>query len=403
MLYIVDDEPDIVALLQDIAKNIFPQIEVFVDSSEFINKKTTSEDIIILDIKMPKMDGVEILRRLAEKDCRSKLILISGFNAGVLHSTAMLGQQLGLQVVAQITKPAEPDEIHSILTKLSCESSNISEITSSNQQAPKKKSFDFSKKEVFDAMKNKQLILHYQPQVNLQTRELISVEALVRWEHPEFGLIFPDDFLPFIEKYKLNGNLTSYVIKMAIEQESDWERYGYDIDISINICASNVTSLSLPEQLEALINKMAIKPSKVCFEVTESELMGELVNSIDTLTRMRLKGFNLSIDDFGTGYSSLLQLYRIPFNELKIDKSFVTNLLSSSESQVIVDTCITLGHKLGMKVVAEGIEDKDTLDALISMGCDIGQGYYISKPLSRVNILYWLHEYKTNTKSQSHK
>jgi len=403
MLYIVDDEPDIVALLKDIAKDIFPQIKVFIDSSEFMNKKTSNEDIIILDIKMPKMDGVEVLRMLSAKDCRSRIILISGFDKGVLNSTAMLGQQLGLQIVGQISKPADPNDIHELLSRLSCESTDENP-SSTPPQLSAKQHFDFSKKEMIDAINNKQLILHYQPQVDLQTKELISVEALVRWEHPEFGLIAPDNFLPFMDKYKLLGNLTSYVIKMAIEQESTWEQYGYDIDISINICASNVTTLSLPEQLESLINKMAIKPSKVCFEVTESELMGELISSVDTLTRMRLKGFNLSIDDFGTGYSSLLQLYRIPFNELKIDRSFITNLLTSSESQVIVDTCITLGHKLGMKVVAEGIEDKGTLDLLISMGCDIGQGYYISKPLSRVNILYWLHEYKAiKHESQSNK
>lgn len=395
MLYIVEDDSDFALLLKTISQEIFSDVEIFLNSPELIQKELKSDDVIILDIKMPKMDGVEILRALAEQNCLSKLILISGFDSSVLHSTAMLAQQLGLQVIAQITKPVNPDKIQAILTSLiEQQKTNITHIVQSKPQVAAMAAKDFSKREIVNAIKENQLVLYYQPQVDLKTNKLIGVEALVRWQHPELGIVFPDDFLPLVEKYNLLEPLTESIIKIAIGQESEWEKQGHSVNVSINICASNVTSLSLPEKLEELINKASIKPSKVCFEVTESELMGELIPSIDTLTRMRLKGFHLSIDDFGTGYSSLLQLYRIPFNELKIDRSFISNLLSSAESKVIVDTCITLAHKLGMKVVAEGIEDKKTYDLLLSMGCDIGQGYYISKPLSQNDTTYWLHEYK---------
>jgi len=395
MLYIVEDDPDFAALLKEISKEAFSDVEIFLNSPDFIKKQLTCNDVVILDIKMPKMDGVEILRALAEKSCLSKLILISGFDSSVLHSTAMLAQQLGLQVIAQITKPVDPDKVQAILASLIKQpSTNITNIANPSTKSTVVKSTHFSKEEISKAIKDNQLVLYYQPQVDLKTNKLIGVEALVRWLHPEKSMIFPDDFLPFVEKYNLLEPLTDSIIKIAIEQESEWEKLGYNVNVSINICASNVTSLSLPEKLEELIKKASIKPSKICFEVTESELMGELIPSMDTLTRMRLKGFHLSIDDFGTGYSSLLQLYRIPFNELKIDRSFISKLLSSAESKVIVDTCITLSHKLGMKVVAEGIEDKETFKLLLSMGCDIGQGYYISKPLSKLDTTYWLHEYK---------
>jgi len=388
MLYIVDDDLDFATLLKDIAKKSFSDIEVFTDPSKFITTTLTSSDIVLLDIKMPKMDGVEVLRKLSEQDCQANLILISGFDASVLHSTAMLAKELSLNISSHITKPAPASKINQALTNAMEQTQSYSVL---NSKSVLKKLISFSEVEITNAINN-QLILHYQPQVELKTGKVIGAEALVRWEHPTKGLIPPDSFLPQIAQFRLLEELTNKVIKMAIEQEEKWDKYGFNIPISINICASNVTSLTLPEKLEDLIFQAAINPSKICLEVTESELMGELIPSIDTLTRMRLKGFNLSIDDFGTGYSSLLQLYRIPFNELKIDRSFITNLLTVQESNVIVDSCITLAHKLGMKVVAEGIETQEVYDELIKMKCDVGQGYYICKPLPGPKLLNWIHE-----------
>jgi len=388
MLYIVDDDLDFANLLGDIAKKNFNEIKIFTDPLKFIETPLTKTDIVLLDIKMPKMDGVEVLRRLSQLNCEASLILISGFDSSVLHSTAMLAKELSLNISAHLTKPASPNKIYQALE-------NAIELNSKNDNiiTVRKSSHDFQfTKEVIETAINEELILHYQPQIDLKTNKVIGVEALVRWEHSSKGLIPPDSFIPQITKYNLLEQLTNKVIEMAVAQEEKWDKYGFNIPISINICASNVTSLNLPEELELLITKAAITPSKICLEVTESELMGELIPSIDTLTRMRLKGFNLSIDDFGTGYSSLLQLYRIPFNELKIDRSFITHLLDNEESKVIVDSCITLAHKLGMKVVAEGIETQEVYNQLMKMGCDIGQGYFICRPLSGPKLLNWLHE-----------
>lgn len=392
MLFIIDDDLAFSALLAEISQSVCADIEVFADPLLFIEKSFSASDIIILDIKMPKMDGVEILRQLAVKKCLAKIILISGFDSGVLHSTSMLANELGLNIVAQISKPAQPQQIQSVLKNIKAENNNI--LTQLKSDSPTKRSFSFSKYEIEYALNNNQLILFYQPQINLKNNQLIGVEALVRWQHPQYGVIYPDDFIPLIQKYHLLELLTDKVIRLAIEQEKLFKDYGYNFIVSINISASNVTSLTLPETIEDLINTAELQPSMICFEVTESELMGELISSMDTLTRMRIKGFKLSIDDFGTGYSSLLQLYRIPFNELKIDQSFIKNLMHSPESKIIVDTCITLAHKLGMSVVAEGIEDSETLNELTKMGCDVGQGYHLCKPMPISNLLFWVHEYK---------
>jgi len=391
MLFIIDDDLVFSALLEDISHAICADIKVFTDPLLFIEKSFIASDIIILDIKMPKMDGVEILRQLANKKCQANIILISGFDSGVLHSTSMLANELGLNIVAQITKPAQPKKIQSILKNIKDEQSNV--LKSIKPTMAKANDYGFSKEDILFALNNNQLVLFYQPQIQLKTETLEGVEALVRWEHPKYGIIYPNDFIPLIQKHNLLELLTDKVIRLAIEQEKLFKSYGYNFIISINICASNVTSLTLPETIEDLIDKTALEPSMICFEVTESELMGELISSMDTLTRMRIKGFKLSIDDFGTGYSSLLQLYRIPFNELKIDQSFIKNLMHSPESKIIVDTCITLAHKLGMSVVAEGIEDRDTLEELTKMGCDVGQGYHICRPMPISSLLFWIHEH----------
>jgi EAL domain-containing protein (putative c-di-GMP-specific phosphodiesterase class I)/FixJ family two-component response regulator len=384
----MDDDLSFSELLRDISLSVCSDIEIFTDPLLLIDTLFSSSDIIILDIKMPKMDGVEILRRLAIKKCKAKIILISGFDSSVLHSSSMLANELGLNVVAQVTKPVQPKQIQSVILSVFAEENNDLKSNKANSSITKYSLF--TKKDIQNAISNNQLILFYQPQIELKTNKLIGLEALVRWNHPEYGIIYPNDFIPLIDKYQLFEELTNKVIRIAIDQEKALKDYGYSIVISINISSCNVTSLTLPETLEELIDNAELEPSMLCFEVTESELMGELIPSIDTLTRMRIKGFKLSIDDFGTGYSSLLQLYRIPFHELKIDQSFIKNLMTSPESKIIVDTCITLSHNLGMIVVAEGIEDQETLEELTRMGCDIGQGYHLCKPMDISSILCWI-------------
>ncbi len=384
----MDDDLSFSELLRDISLSVCSDIEIFTEPLLFINELFSTSDIIILDIKMPKMDGVEILRRLATKKCKAKIILISGFDSSVLHSSSMLANELGLHIVAQITKPVHPQQIQDVIRNITAEKNDVLKPIKAKESIVKDALF--SKIDIENAINNNQLILYYQPQIELKTNKLTGLEALVRWSHPEYGIIYPNDFIPLIEKFQLFEELTNKVIRIAIDQEKALKDYGYSIVISINISSCNVTSLTLPETLEELIDNAELEPSMLCFEVTESELMGQLIPSMDTLTRMRIKGFKLSIDDFGTGYSSLLQLYRIPFHELKIDQSFIKNLMTSPESKIIVDTCITLAHNLGMIVVAEGIEDRGTLEELTRMGCDIGQGYHLCKPMDISSILCWI-------------
>lgn len=387
---IVDDDTLTCNLLKTIVKPIFGNVETFQHARAFLTLTLNKQDIIILDLMMPDMDGIEVIRHLAEHKSPARLILVSGYDSGVLHSAETLALSCGLNVINTFTKPINTEILTNLLTSLSNKQAQRDFVSTHNDKA-EHGAFEFipTEKDLRDAIDNKQLILYYQPQINMKTECLHGAEVLVRWLHPEFGLIFPDKFIALAEQTGLIEQLSEEVIHLAIKQSVHWQELNRATRLSINISAQNITSLKLPEQLRMLVKEYEIDPSMIVLELTESALMDNEVTSLDIFTRFRLKGFQLSIDDFGTGYSSLSQLHKLPFTELKIDQSFVTNMKQEKESKAIVETCIMLAHKLNMEVVAEGIEDKDTWDLLLAEGCDIAQGYYIARPMPADQFDKW--------------
>ncbi|HBY85961.1 MAG TPA: hypothetical protein DEO86_08810 [Colwellia sp.] len=389
-VYIVDDDTLTCNLLKTIIEPIFGDVETFQHPSAFLTLTLNKQDIIILDLMMPDMDGIEVIRHLAEHKSPASLILISGYDSGVLHSAETLALSCGLNVINTFTKPINTELLTCFLTSLSNKRVQREFVVCNNDKASQGK-FDFipTEQDLRHAIDKKQLILHFQPQINMKTACIHGAEVLVRWLHPEFGLIYPDKFIALAEQTGLIEQLSEEVIHLAIKQSVHWQKLNRATRLSINISAQNITSLKLPEQLRMLVKEYEIDPSMIVLELTESALMDSEVTSLDIFTRFRLKGFQLSIDDFGTGYSSLSQLHKIPFTELKIDQSFVTNMKQEKESTAIVETCIMLAHKLNMEVVAEGIEDKETWDLLSAEGCDIAQGYYIARPMPADKFATW--------------
>jgi EAL domain-containing protein (putative c-di-GMP-specific phosphodiesterase class I) len=387
VLTIVDDDVDIANLFREVAENLGFQVNVYLDGREFLSNLHMSADIIMLDLMMPAMDGVEVIRKLAEKRVESPLILVSGYDKGVLHSAHELAQESRLNIIASLTKPIHVAHLNELLMELkNLKPAEVKQFSSVAE------SIDVNSLQ--EAIREQQLLLYYQPQINLADESLAGLEALVRWQHPELGLVYPNSFIKLAEDNGLIGELTAAVIKLAIEQGRQWLEQGIDAKVSVNVSAENIASLVLPEQLMNMVNMSRLDPSLLVLEVTESALMGELVTSLDILTRLRLKGFGLSIDDFGTGYSSLSQLHRVPFNELKIDQSFVMQMDKDAEARAIVETCVMLGHKLNMRVVAEGVESESILNKLKSMRCDIAQGYHIARPMAAEQVLQWLDSHR---------
>ena len=240
------------------------------------------------------------------------------------------------------------------------------------------------------ALDEDQLLLCYQPVIDLQSDTISGVEALVRWQHPRLGLLQPDDFIPVAEQTGLIQPLTTWVLKMASEQSQLWSEQGLELRIAVNLSAHNLHDLRFPEKFLDIIDQDKVQVPRLRLEITETAIMSGSSHALEVLNRLSARGVRISIDDFGTGYSSLNYLKRLPVDEIKIDRSFVTHMTVDESDMVIVRSTIDLAHNMGLKVVAEGIEDEATYQLLGRLHCDLAQGYYICHPLPAQKLLDWL-------------
>ena len=248
--------------------------------------------------------------------------------------------------------------------------------------------------ELRGSLENGDLQLHYQPQIEIATNQVKSIECLVRWHHPEHGFIFPDDFIPLAEQTGNIRYLTKWAIEEALKQHNHLKDNGFNIYMAVNISAIDLTDDNFVEFVENALNKHDVVAKMLMLEVTESAIMSDPKKAIAILSKLKSMGVQLSIDDFGTGYSSMEQLKITPVNELKIDKSFVLELISSHEDAIIVKSITDLAHNLGLSVVAEGVENRESLDMLHEIGVETAQGYFISKAIHGDDFLPWLLKYE---------
>ncbi|VAW59375.1 diguanylate cyclase/phosphodiesterase (GGDEF & EAL domains) with PAS/PAC sensor(s) [hydrothermal vent metagenome] len=383
-LIVIDDEADMAKFVCDVAKQAGFDAEQYNNAAVFKRQYNKNADAIVLDLMMPGIDGVEIIRFLSEVKCDAHLILMSGFDSGVLHSAQKLALEQGLRLSGSLNKPFRAREINKLLGELAIIPKNERAATAVQQP---------TLKELKNALVNNELIVYYQPKVGLNEGAIAAVEALVRWQHPVYGLTPPNLFIPMAEQHGLIDELTWVVLDQAMTQCKLWRDQNLIMQVAINMSASTIKELDLPEKMGRLIQKHSLEPSQIVLEITESALMQELVKSLDILTRLRMKGIHLSIDDFGTGYSSLVQLHRAPFSEIKVDQSFVSEMEFDSEAATIVETIIMLGHKLNMKSVAEGVETTSCLKKLADLDCDKAQGYLYSKPMPGNDVFTWFSEH----------
>jgi diguanylate cyclase (GGDEF)-like protein len=235
-----------------------------------------------------------------------------------------------------------------------------------------------------------QLVLHYQPKISPQSGSVVGLEALVRWAHPHQGLLYPDTFLPLAEQANLMRSLTLVVLQKALQQCHTWRQAGLDLPVAVNLSAANLLDVQLPDDVAKLLAALGLPPRVLELEITESTLMADPVRSRDVLGELRLLGIRIAVDDYGTGYSSLAYLQELAVDELKLDKSFVMRMTEDAGAAAIVRTTVDLAHSLGLALVAEGVENAEALAELRRLGCDVAQGYFISKPLPAPDTTAWL-------------
>ncbi len=375
-LLIVDDDPGIVALIEQLAESLGFDVRPLGNAADLSGDCSAFlPDLIVLDLRMPGMDGAQALRILADSGSEAEIILFSGADARVLNSAARLGESHGLRIRGVLRKPVDLEDLESELKAfLGCSGSSLGD-------------------ELRVAVSDGKIDVNYQPKIRLNDTgdwQVIGLEVLARWQHPTRGPVSPVEFIPIAEELGIIRDLTDLVLDQAIAESERLLGVGHRLQMAVNLSPLVLSDPKTPDRLASRIAKSAIEPQQIIVEITENAAMSEGVDAIESLTRFRLKGMELSMDDFGTAYSSLVQLYRMPFSELKIDKFLVLDIERSDEACVIVRSVVDLAHNLGLSVCAEGIETQPVLQYLRSIGCDHGQGFLISKPLTGEQLMRFL-------------
>lgn len=380
-IVVIDDEPDIGELIAMIAERAGITCTSITDPAKL--KDAIADDVmmVMIDLLMPAMDGVELLRQLGQCRFRAPIVLMSGYDRNVLRSADELAMVLGLNVAGLLTKPFRVSEVEGILRKV--RDGPPPSGSKSKHDAP------LGDDEIRGALNADHVIVHYQPQIDFATSEVAGLEALVRLHHDVRGTVYPGAFIASTERLGLIDTLTSLVVEKAFTEFRDVPAL-CQATLSINVSACSLTDLAFPDRLAQLAEQHEVPLERMIIEITESGLIEELGKALDILTRLRLRRVGLSIDDFGTGYSSMAQLQRIPATELKVDQTFVRTMLTDKLAAAVVEKTIDLSHQLGLKVVAEGVETEAQADALRRLGCDTGQGYFFCRPAPMPDIIGWL-------------
>lgn len=362
-------------------------------SSVLLEAKPINAGLIICDLNMPQMDGIECMRHLAKANYPGAIALVSGEEKRILSSAESLASAQNLNVVGILEKPFTAQSLQDILHKAIA----LRPVKVLHED------YIVSPEMLRTALDQGQLLVFYQPKVEIRTRQFVSVESLVRWQHPVHGIIGPNSFIKVAEEFGMIDEIAETVLDHALVQGGKWFAEGLDLKVAINLSLKNLTRLDFPELSVKKAKAAHLPLSHVMFEITETSLMQDYVTCMEILTRLRLKGASLSIDDFGTGFSSMEQLMRIPFLELKIDRSFVCGATSNPAARAILDSSVDLAKRLKMSIVAEGVETKADWDLVAGLGCDLVQGFYIAKPMSAQEISPWAHKWKHQNGNHHHR
>lgn len=394
-ILVLDDDPFMLKLLARMLENFGYTAVSTCDNGlaalALVDRPGARPDLILLDLNMPEMDGLEFVRHLVEHRYTGSLILFSGEDEQMLLAAEKLVRAHKISMLGHLSKPVKPEGLAALIEKWA--PPNQGHVPATNLIR--------SAEDLRAGIANGELVNYYQPKVSLATGRVVGVETLVRWNHPRDGMVLPAKFIGVAESHGLSKDLTRMVLTGALAQLKVWQQAGLSLQLSVNVSRDSLASLDFADFVAGLVTEAGVPPQEVVLEVSESWIpMNELRAPLETITRLRLKRFRLSIDEFGTGYSSLAQLRDLPFDEVKIDRSFVHHASTDKKVRAKYDACLSMAKQLGMEVVAVGVEEIGDWDMLRSTGCDLAQGYFIARPMPAADLPGWIQSWKVRMRNE---
>jgi EAL domain-containing protein (putative c-di-GMP-specific phosphodiesterase class I)/CheY-like chemotaxis protein len=336
-------------------------------------------EVLVCDLQTPGMDGIALLHHIAQDHLAEAIIIASALDPALICTVEEMARSYGLQVLGAVEKPLTRRKLADMLQRYVLHAA----------QAPQAETKLMPLGEIADAVERSELVPYVQPKVSLSTRKCLGVEALVRWNHPTRGVLPPASFIPVAENTPVMHGLTWLMLEKSIAALRSWGREAWSLSVSVNFSADVVGRPGVVERIADVVTRNSLEPANLVVEVTESTLAGDTAQLLESLARLRLRGFGLSIDDYGTGYSSMQQLSRISFTELKVDRSFVHGAAQRRHLRTILESSLKLAKNLKLKSVAEGVETQEDWDLLRELGCDQAQGYFIAKPMRAEEFSDW--------------
>lgn len=383
-LLAIDDEPSIGQLIVDVATDYGFEASAATDATTLSSEALASFDVILLDLLMPGTDGIEVLRRLGRSKSQAMVVLMSGLDRRMLDSAWQVASAIGLQVCDVLAKPFRGYDLVALFDKHALGK------PTQPMPLPVRENHGLRLSDLQRAIEADEIVVHYQPQINVKDNTLAGVEALARWQHPTHGLLYPGAFIELAEHDSVALPFTLLVLRKALAEFAELtHRLGFEGTLSVNIPPTALTDVTFPEKVVEMLGRAGVSHKRLIMEVTETSIPQNEAVSLDIETRLRLRGIRLSIDDFGTGHSSLDRLRAAPFDELKIDMVFIRDADRTPSARAIVENAVRLGHSVGMSVVSEGVETQSVLNWLRTVDCDIAQGYFISRPLPMPTLIKW--------------
>src|SRR5262245_14199421 len=341
-------------------------------------------DIIVSDLDMPEMDGMEFIRHVGEAGAQVSVILSSALDRHLIASVETMTTAYGMNLLGAIEKPATPQKLRDLIARHG--------IVPARRKGAQAAAIPTA--EVIAGLRAGQFEPFFQPKVEMATGTVVGAEALARWRHPERGIVAAGAFVGVLEAAGLADALTWVMLEKSAAAARVWQEQGLAASVSVNLSLASLSDPSLAERITDTVRRESLDARAMVLEITETAAMSDVGRSLENLARLRVKGFGLSIDDYGTGYSSMQQLARIPFTELKLDQSFVTNCADNVQHQAIIESSLDMARRLRLKTVAEGVETLADWNFLRELGCGAGQGYFIAEPLPLGELLRWAREWR---------